>query len=232
MAQRKSRAANSQESDPPALARVLIVDDHQLLRDGIRLMIDNECDLEVCGEAEGETEAVHKFRQLQPDLVVVDISLKTGNGIELIKRIKTHQPAARIIVSTMHDERIYGERALRAGAMGFVNKQDPGGTLLVAIRHVLRGNLYFGEQLTQRLLQRAIDPNAPGKSSPVELLADRELEAFELIGRGLSSQEIASRMHISHKTVDRYRENIKRKLDIATSNELIRQATLWVEQKR
>ena len=208
------------------------MDDHALLGDGMRLMIDNEPDLEVCGEAANETEAVQQFRQLRPDLVIVDITLTTGDGIELIKRIKAHDPEARIIVSSMHDERIYGERALRAGAVGYVSKQDPGGTLLLAIRFVLDGGMYFGEQLTQRLLRRAATKEDFTKTSSVDRLTDRELEAFGLIGRGLSTRDIAARMHISQKTVDRYRENIKKKLDITSGNELIHHATLWVEQNR
>lgn len=210
--------------------RVLIVDDHALLRDGMRLMIENEPDLEVCGEAADEAEGAQLFRRLRPEVTIVDIALKSGNGIELIKRIKACEPTAKIIVSSMHDERIYGERALLAGALGYVSKQDPGGTLLLAIRRVLQGDMYCGEQLTQRLLRRVARAEEPAQFSPVELLADRELEAFRLIGKGLSSREIAARMHISQKTVDRYRENIKRKLMLASSSELIHCATIWVEQ--
>jgi len=228
----KTSSADQKELFTTQTTRLLIVDDHALLRDGMRLMIDSEPDLEVCSEAADETEAVQQFRQLRPDLVIVDITLTTGDGIELIKRIKAHDPEARIIVSSMHDERIYGERALRAGAVGYVSKQDPGGTLLVAIRHVLDGGRYFGEQLTQRLLRRAATKEDFAKTSPVDQLADRELEAFGLIGRGLSTRDIAARMHISPKTVDRYREHIKRKLNLTTSSELIHHATLWVEQSR
>lgn len=229
MTKRKAVAANQKALFDAEKARVLIVDDHALLRDGMRMVIDSQPDLEVCGEAEDEAEAVQHYRRLHPDLVIVDIALKTGNGIEAIKRIKSHDPAARIIVSSMHDEAIYGERALLAGAMGIVSKQDPSDTLLKAMRQVLTGTLYFSAELTQRLLRRA---SGVGKTSPFDRLADRELETFTFIGQGLPSREIARRMHISQKTVDRYRENIKRKLEIANSAELIHQATLWVEQNR
>lgn len=230
MAKRSPSSAVKSRSTKTPATRLLLVDDHALLRDGMRLMLTNESDLSVCGEAASETEAVDAYRQLRPDLVILDISLKSGDGIEAIKRIKTHEPNARIIVSTMHEERIYGERALRAGAMGFVSKQSPGGTLLIAIRRVLSGHMYFGEELTQRLLHRAADTGNSNGASAIDLLADRELETFKLIGVGLGTREIAASMHISPKTVDRYRENIKKKLGIATSHELIHHATVWVEQ--
>jgi len=232
MTKLKTRAPDQQELFATRTTRVLIVDDHALLRDGMRLMIDSQSDLEVCGEAADEAEAAREFRRLRPDLVIVDIALKTGNGIEVIRRIKSVDPAARIVVSSMHDERIYGERALVAGALGFVSKQDPGGTLLTALRRVLHGDMHFSPELTQRILRRTGRIGGSDESSPVDLLANRELETFTLIGQGLSSREIASRMHISQKTVDRYRENIKKKLEIGTSNELIHHATLWVEQHR
>lgn len=232
MAKKQLRSRDQQTLSETRKTRVMIVDDHALLRDGMRLMIESEPDLEVCGEAADETEAVQRVRQLHPDLVIADISLNTGDGIELIKRIKAHDPESRIIVSSMHDETIYGERALHAGAAGYVSKHDPGGTLLKAIRHVLAGGMYFGEQMTQRLLRRAATREGSERMCPVDLLADRELEAFRLIGRGFSTGDIAARMHISPKTVDRYRENIKRKLNLITSNELVHYATLWVEQQR
>jgi DNA-binding NarL/FixJ family response regulator len=219
-------------SDTGRRTRVMIVDDHALLRNGMKMMVENEPHLEVCGEAEDEAGAMEVFRTARPDLVIVDVSLNKGNGLEVIKRIKGHDPSARTIVLSMHDERIYGERALRAGAMGYVSKQDPAGTLLVAIEHVLRGEMFFSDQLTQRLLRSAAGSAAEAGVSPVDRLADRELEAFELTGQGLTTRQIAERMHISTKTVDRYRENIKKKLNFATSNELARFATLWFEQSR
>ena len=232
MAKPKVSPADQTELFATRTTRVLIVDDHALVRDGLRLMFDQEPDLELCGEAADETEAVQVFRRAHPDVVIVDIGLKNGSGIEAIKRIKAHDLGARIIVASMHDERVYGERALQAGAMGFVSKQAPGGMLLTAIRQVMEGELFFSEQLTQRILRRAAGTSSPQSNSPVDQLADRELEAFGLIGQGLTTRQIASRMHISPKTVDRYRENIKRKLKLSTSNELIHHATLWVEQSR
>lgn len=230
MAKRDTASGNQKNLVGKRATRVLIVDDHALLRDGMRLMIDSQSDLEVCGEADDEADAVQKYRRLHPDLVIVDIALKTGSGIEAIKRIKGHDPDARIVVSSMHEETIYGERALLAGAMAFVSKQDPSGTLLTAMRQVLNGEMYFSSQLTQRLLRRASGTSVAETASPVDCLTDRELEAFTFIGQGLSSREIASRMHISPKTADRYRENIKRKLGIKSSSELIHHATLWVGQ--
>lgn len=227
----ETSSADQQEQFATHTKRVLIVDDHALMRDGMRLMIESQPDLEVCAAAADEGEAMQQFRRARPNLVVVDITLKMGNGIELIKQLRSLDPRVRIIVSSMHDERIYGERCLLAGAVGFVSKQAPGDTLLKAIRHVLDGEMYFSEQLTQRCLRRAAGRGGI-QTTPIDALTDRELEAFEMFGRGLAKGDIASRMCISPKTVDRYRENIKRKLDLTTSAQLIHHATLWVEQSR
>jgi DNA-binding NarL/FixJ family response regulator len=230
MAKRSTSTSRGEATPNPSKSRVLIVDDHALLRDGMRLMINNEPDLLVCGEAASEAEALRSFNDAKPDLVVVDITLESGSGIDLIKRIVNHDPEARIVVLSMHDDRIYGERALRAGAKGFVSKHEPGDAILTAIRRILSGEMYFSDRLTQQLLRRAAETGSAAATSPIDLLTDRELEAFEHIGHGLTSQEIAARMHIRPKTVDRYRENVKKKLNITTSNELIHQATLWVQQ--
>jgi DNA-binding NarL/FixJ family response regulator len=207
---------------------VLIVDDHELLRDGMRLMIGNEPDLEVCGEAADEAGGMEQVRKSRPDVVIVDISLKSGNGLDLIKRAKAHDPAVRIVVSTMHEERLYGERALRAGADGYVNKQDPANTVIRAIRHVLGGHVYFGEELTDRLLLRTRTDKAHVPQTPIDTLSDRELEVFSFIGEGLTTREIAGKMRLSSSTVDTYRERLKTKLKLKTAAELTHLATCWV----
>src|SRR5262249_41125658 len=155
-----------------------------MLRQGMRLLIEHQSDLQVCGEAADESSAVKQFRSNRPDLMIVDLSLKEGDGIELIKRIKLIDPDARLLVYSMHDERVYGERVLRAGAKGYVSKQQPVRMVLQAIRHVLAGALHFSEEMTQRLLTRAASSEPMTAASPVESLSDRELEVFEMIGRG------------------------------------------------
>ncbi len=210
-------------------AKVLLVDDHEMLRQGMRLLIEQQKDLQVCGEAVGEVSAVKQFRAAEPDLVIVDLSLKEGDGIELIKRIKLLDPDVRMLVYSMHDERVYGERALCAGAKGYVSKQQPARAVLQAIRRVLAGSMHFSGEMTQRLLERAAasEPMSPA-ASPVESLSDRELEVFEMIGRGLTTRSIAASLHLSPRTVDTYRERLKIKLALANSAELHYRAVQWV----
>lgn len=209
-------------------ARVLIVDDHELLRDGMRLMIGGEPDLEVCGEASDEAEGIEWVRKSQPDVVVVDIGLKSGNGLDLIKRIKAHDPSLPIVVASMHEERLYGERALRAGAIGYVNKQDPATTVIEAIRRVLSGKMYFSEEFTDHVLHRTRGSSASLSDSPIDKLSNRELEVFRFIGEGLATTKIAKKMHLSSSTVDTYRERLKTKLNLKSAAELTHQATQWV----
>lgn len=209
-------------------AKVLLVDDHEMLRQGMRLLIEQQKDLQVCGEADDEVSAVKQFRATHADLMIVDLSLKEGDGIELIKRIKLLDPEARMLVYSMHDERVYGERALRAGAKGYVSKQQPVRTVLQAIRRVLSGAMHFSGEMTQRLLERAASSEPMHPTSPVENLSDRELEVFEMIGRGLTTRSIAARLHLSPRTVDTYRERLKIKLALANSAELHYRAVQWV----
>ncbi len=220
----KQNIARRKRHAPQRPTRIVIVDDHELMRYGLRLMIGNEPEMKVCGEAADEQGAIAEVRRHHPDVVVLDLTLKKGDGIALIKRIKAVDPAVRIVVSTMHDEKIYGERTLRAGAAGYVNKQSPAGTILQAIRHVLDGKLWFSDELTQLVLRRASDAESSHPASPLEALSDRELEVFRLIGQGLATADIAERLHVSPRTVDTYRERLKRKLHIKSSVELHFQA--------
>jgi len=209
-------------------ARILIVDDHPLVRSGLSELISDEPTLEVCGEAAEAGEALQLVNSTKPDLVVVDISLKSGNGIELIKRIKSRQPKIKMLVSSMHDENLYAQRALNAGAMGYVNKQEATEKVVEAILHVLRGEIFLSPAMRERLLHRLVrDPNALNQS-PVETLSDRELEVFQQIGTGLTTRQIAKEMHLSAKTIETYREHIKTKLSIDTAAELSRHAVQWV----
>ncbi len=229
-ATRKQPTARRQKHAEPAQARakVLLVDDHEMLRQGMRLLIEQQKDLQVCGEAVDEVSALKQFRATQPDLMIVDLSLKEGDGIELIKRIKLLDPDARTLVYSMHDERVYGERALRAGAKGYVSKQQPARAVLQAIRRLLAGSMHFSGEMTQRVLERAAASESMSPASPVESLSDRELEVFEMIGRGLTTRSIAARLHLSPRTVDTYRERLKIKLALANSAELHYRAVQWV----
>lgn len=228
IATRKKPSSRVQKSPKVDRAKILLVDDHEMLRQGMRLLIEHQSDLQVCGEAVDEVSAVKQFRSGRPDLTIIDLSLKEGDGIELIKRIKLIDPEARMLVYSMHDERVYGERVLRAGAKGYVGKQQPVRAVLQAMRHVLAGAMHFSEEMTQRLLERAAASEPMTAASPVENLSDRELEVFEMIGRGLTTRSIAARLHLSPRTVDTYRERLKIKLALANSAELHYRAVQWV----
>ena len=214
----------------PRRVQVLIVDDHELMREGLRMLIGHEKNLEVCGEAGNQLEAQQQFRRLQPDVVVVDLSLGDNSGLDLIKWIKLQQRVTKIVVSTMHDERVYGERVLRAGANGYVNKQDPARTIIHAINRVLEGKLQFGEDLVNRVMFRAMSGSEPPNASPIDNLSDRELEVFRLLGKGLSVQVIAQKLHLTRSTVDTYRERLKTKLAVKTSEDLVYRAINWCRQ--
>lgn len=215
-----------------SVTRILIVDDHELLRQGLHDLIASNPDLEICGEALDETGALQQFRTLQPDLMIVDISLGQGDGIDLVKRIHAESSTVRMLVLSMHDESLYAQRALRAGALGYVSKQAPSRTILEAIRCVLDGKLYLSSQLSQRLLQRAATGKIQESESLVETLSDRELEIFEQIGRGLQTRQIAATLKLSPKTVHSYRERLKQKLNVTNGGELTHQAVRWVLKDR
>jgi len=200
-------------------AKILIVDDHALVREGLRLRISAFSDLEVCGEAATEDEAVGLVKEMKPDLVVVDISLKSGHGIELIKRIKSIAPKVKMLVCSGFKESLYAERALRAGASGYLNKQDSGGRVIDAIRTVLRGELYVSDEISGRLMAHALG-NKGTSGEPMDALTDRELEIFRMIGNGKTSGTIATELFLSTHTIDTHRENIKRKLGAKSAAEL------------
>lgn len=213
----------------PTRARVLIVDDHPAVREALALRIGRQPDLEVCGEAPDTSEALRLVAECQPDVAVVDISLKTGNGIDLIKRIKDRNEQVRILVWSMHSESLYAERALRNGALGYINKDQATDKIVEAIRRVMEGKVWLSEAMAERLLQRVVGaPRPEAARSPLETLADRELEVFRLIGQGLRTVEIAARLHLSVKTVETYRDRIRQKLDLSHGTELAHYATQWM----
>ncbi len=207
--------------------KILIVDDHSLVREGLRLRISAFPDLEVCGEATTEEEAIALVKETNPGLVIVDISLKSGHGIELIKRVKAISPNIKMLVSSGFQESLYAERALRAGAHGYLNKQDSGEKIIDAIRTLLRGERYVSVEITQRLVSQALG-NKNESANPIDLLSDRELEVFRMIGSGKTSGAIADELTLSTHTIDTHRENIKRKLGLKTAAELSCQAVQFL----
>jgi DNA-binding NarL/FixJ family response regulator len=224
---RKLAPAGGTTPAGPRNARVLIVDDHELMRDGLRIMLDHHAGLECCGQAAEEGDAMRLIRQLHPDLAVVDLGLKSGDGISLIKQINAYDPGVRIIVYSTHGEQLYGERALRAGANGYVDKQDPAAEILEAILKVLAGKMHFSEDLIERVLHRA-QHGGDMLGTPIEALSDRELDVFRLIGQGTSTREIADKLCLSINTVNTYRERLKLKLNLNSGVELTHRATEWV----
>jgi DNA-binding NarL/FixJ family response regulator len=211
--------------------RVFIVDDHPMMREGLAQLISQEQDLTVCGEAEDVAEALQKIGELKPDLALVDITLRSTNGLELIKDLRIRTPGTAVLVISMHDESLYAERVLRAGGRGYIMKQEGGKKLMTAIRHVLTGKTYVSEKISAKILDLFSGRPTEG-ASPVERLTDREFEVFQLIAQGLSTKEIADKLHVSAKTVEVHRVNIKQKLNVATAPELIRFAVRWAESER
>jgi DNA-binding NarL/FixJ family response regulator len=212
-----------------ARARVLIVDDHPAVREALALRIGRQADLEVCGEAADATEALRLVTETQPDVAVIDISLKAGNGLDLIKRIKDRNDHVRMLVWSMHSESLYAERALRSGALGYVNKDQATDRIVEAIRRVLAGKVWLSEAMAEKLLMRTVG-QAAGESgrSAIDLLSDRELEVYRRIGQGQKTQQIAEALHLSVKTVETYRDRIREKLDLSDGTALTRSAVQWV----
>lgn len=211
-----------------AARRVFVVDDHPMIREGLAAQIENEPTMELCGEAEDAIEAAARIAEADPDLAIVDISLKGGNGIDLVKRLKAKNSSLIVLVWSMYPENLYAERALRAGARGYVNKGKSASQIMEAIRTVLDGRTYLSPEMSEKLLGRVIGHSAEEKKSWVEKLTDRELEAFELLGHGMTTLQIAARMHVSHKTVETYRARIKEKLGLDNAVELVQHAVQWV----
>jgi DNA-binding NarL/FixJ family response regulator len=213
-----------------AVSRILIVDDHPTVREGLGRRIASQPDFEVCGEAAEASFALSEYARLQPDVVIVDLALKDGSGLELIKILRGRYPEARALVHSMYDERLYADRCLRAGAMGYVNKESDPDVVICALRSVMSGRVFLSEEMTNRILNRTCKVN-PQTLDPVETLTDRQLEIFRLIGEGHGSRQISERLHLSIHTVETHRENIKHKLDIDSTAELSRRAVLWANKR-
>ncbi len=219
--------------EPPAEpTRILVVDDHPIMRAGLAQLIGEEPDLAVCGEAADAHGALEAVETLQPDLAIVDITLKDSSGIDLIKDLRVRRPKLPVLVLSMHDEMFYAERALRAGARGYVTKSEVADRIIEAVRKVLAGEVYVSGKVADKMISSMVGGRSDPKAFPIDRLTDRELQVLELIGEGLQTREIAGRLHVSVKTVDAHREHIKRKLDLDGANELVKYAVQWVQFER
>jgi DNA-binding NarL/FixJ family response regulator len=216
---------NTDKSD--ARQRVFIVDDHPLVREGLANLINQQPDLVVCGQAEDAAQALAGIGASRAQLALIDISLKTASGLELVKDLKVHHPDVALIVLSMHDEMLYAERAIRAGARGYVMKRESTKEVLTAIRRVMQGDVYVSERVVNLMARRLGSPRKAAASSPVEQLSDRELEIFRLLGQGRTTSQIAADLHLSLKTVQAYCARAKEKFGVDSLTELLRAAIRW-----
>jgi DNA-binding NarL/FixJ family response regulator len=209
--------------------KIIIVEDHEVFRLGIKELINHELDLIVCGEADDVNAARDLILKLNPDMAIIDITLKKSSGIDLIKEMNTSRNDMKILVLSMHDELLYAERSLQAGAQGYIMKQETSRSIVKAIRHILNGNIYVSDNIMGNLLKRVRSGQDPLEKSPVNNLSDREFAVLRLIGEGKSTGEIAEQMNLSVRTISTYRERIKEKLQLKNATELMRFAICWVE---
>jgi DNA-binding NarL/FixJ family response regulator len=205
-------------------AKVFLVDDHPIVRQGLGLLINREPDLVVCGEAEDAPSALQRMAGAQPDLMVIDISLDGPDGLELLKTIRLKEPILPVLILSMHEESTYAERSLRAGANGYIMKQEATERVLVAIRRILEGKVYLSERLTNKMLEQFVHGAGSSKNDPLMTLSDRELEVYRLIGAGHGTRQIADELHVSVKTVESYQAHIKEKLSLRNARELVQHA--------
>jgi DNA-binding NarL/FixJ family response regulator len=215
----------------PEKSRLLIVDDHPLFREGLRQIIERDPELTVCGEAANAAEALQAIPELKPDLVLVDISLGTSSGIDLIKTIKSQHDDLPLLVVSMHDESLYAERSLRAGAMGYVMKHEPGKTVKAAIHKVLGGEIYLSDKMSSAIISRFMRGEDDRPASPVETLSDRELEVFRMLGQGKGTRQIAQDLNITIATVNSFRNRIKEKLQLKSATEVMLHAIQWSREE-
>jgi DNA-binding NarL/FixJ family response regulator len=225
-------SAKEQKKVEEDKSKILVVDDHPMVREGIARLVDNEQDLMICGQADDAPEALKAISETKPDIVVVDVSLKSSSGIELMKSIKAQYPKLPVLVLSMHNEALYAERALRAGAMGYIMKQEASENLLIAIRRVLGGQIYISDKVSKRLIRQLARGRADIGTSSVDNLSDRELEVFHMIGLGCGTSQIAEKLYLSIKTIETYRTHIKKKLNLTDSRELLQYAIQWVSSQK
>jgi DNA-binding NarL/FixJ family response regulator len=211
--------------------RILLVDDHPLTRRGIRALIEEEPSYEVCAEADNAPQALEMVRKCSPDLTIVDISLQSTNGIELTKGLRAQSPQMHVLVVSMHDEELYAERALRAGAVGYLMKHEACDRILVALDRILKGEIYLSDRLKEKMLHRFVSHRAEKPTSVIDTLSDREMEVLQLIGNGYGTRSIADQLKLSVKTIDSYREHLKLKLSLKSGAELVRYAIQWINSQ-
>jgi DNA-binding NarL/FixJ family response regulator len=213
-------------------SKVLLVDDHPLVREWLANLINQQSDLQVCGEADSAPKALQMIGAVNPEVAIVDISMEGGSGLELIKNIKASHPKVMVIVLSMHDEALYAERALRAGARGYIMKREATKRVLEAIRCVLGGDLYLSDKIAMLMAEKFVDGRPKSAGSVMERLSDRELEVFQLLGRGYSTRQIADELHVSFKTVQSFCARIKEKLNYVNAAELLREAVRWHDRQQ
>ncbi|MHC4632608.1 MAG: response regulator [Planctomycetota bacterium] len=212
-------------------SKILIVDDHPIVRQGLAELVNHENDLVACGQAEDAHQARKAIKEQRPDMAVIDISLRETSGIELIKDINVQYPDLPVLALSMHDESLYAERALRAGARGYIMKAEATEKVITAIRKILNGEIYVSDKIAAKMLRKLVGGKAEISTSPVQRLSDRELEVFHLIGKGYGTRQISERLHLSIKTIETYRAHIKEKLSLANAAELLRYAIQWVSSQ-
>ena len=212
--------------------KIILVDDHPLVREWLANLINEQADLHVCGEASNAPQAFESISAAKPDIVIVDLALEGGSGIELIKNIKAAHPEVATIVLSMHDESLYAERALRAGARGYIMKREATKKILQGIRSVLAGKLFISDKISGAMAEKFVEGNSKASESPVQQLSDRELEVFQLLGRGFTTRQISEHLNIGFKTVQAYCARIKEKLNLTNITELLREAIRWHESQQ
>ncbi len=209
--------------------KIYIVEDHPIFRQGLAQLLSAEAGMEICGESDSHLEGLRGIRSSLPDIVIVDIALKDGSGIELIKDIRSYLPQTPVLALSMHDENIYAERVLRAGGRGYLMKQEAPETIVKAIRQIMEGKVFVSDSMASKMLEVFAEGRKNIKGSPVDLLSDRELEVFRMIGEGIGTRQISEKLHVSVKTVENHRAHIKEKLNLQSAIELIQHATLWIQ---
>jgi len=226
---KNKKSALKQKKEKTVKSKIIIIDDHPIMRRGLAELISLQPDLEVCAEADDIKTALELIKRHQPDIAMIDLSLKNESGLELIKDIGLRFPKVLMLVLSMHDEIFYAERVLRAGAKGYIMKQQATSQVMLAIRKILAGEVYLSDAMSSKVLQNITGKKTQNSGSPIERLSDRELEVFRMIGTGLGTRQIAERLSRSVKTVETYREHIKLKLGLKDSSELVQNAIQWLQ---
>jgi DNA-binding NarL/FixJ family response regulator len=216
---------------PSGKSRVLLVDDHPLTRHGMKALISQQPNLEIVGEADSAPRALELVEKLKPNLAIVDITLRSTNGIELTKGMRAQSPDLQVLIVSMHDENLYAERALRAGAMGYLMKHEASEKIITAIQRIQQGEIYLSDRIKEKMLHRFVNHKTDELVSPIDTLSDREMEVFQLIGNGYGTRLIAQQLNLSIKTIDSYREHLKLKLNLESGSELVRYAIQWMKSQ-